>query len=284
MHTLNDLYNFLEFDHGIQQMWHSEMCVKENHKEPPLWYNFAPVSDAQEYQSLQGIDLSELPNTDSLLSYHKGNHDMFRRIVKNFYLNATRETTTPYGKMNWYVPFKDPIDKLIGGYFSSEYYSDNHGEDVAAVSHKDHYSEMEVIMHEIVDATLSGSLHATRGLYDIHLTPLSIVIEDALAGRPLFYIGKLVGLDLTVGDYLNKYFYNYVLNANPTLAVNIFKTTHVRRSPYTHTKSHYLQMYKRLNPQKITELMNGPLYNEYKLYNYFIHQDYYKNIFYNGQT
>ena len=109
LHNIKDLYEFLQFDKGIQDGWHYGIWRGERDK----WINF---------------DLSVEGQTDSLLLYRKGNHEAFTNLFSRHYADNHNVSYEPRGNLNWYIPYKDPIDKLLGGFLSSENFAQKHGQ------------------------------------------------------------------------------------------------------------------------------------------------------------
>jgi hypothetical protein len=282
--TLNKLYKFLEFDKNIFSTWHTDTCKKTIDQEEPIWFTYVMVGDPKEYNNLKesGFFVSQTQWTNSILMYRKGNHDMFTRVADAYFSHALVKSNKPLGKQNWCVPFKDPIDKLLGGYLSSSHYNDVHSKEVKQFAKTDHYNIIEPILLEVIDATLDGSLQQKHPMFDNHMLPLSLVLENAFQNSNEFDLGKLIGCNLEIKDELLANFYNFILNSYESMPNGFYNMTNARRSPYTHQKSWYIQKIKLKYPHKMYELAHGPLYNEYRLHEFFIHQEYYKHKFRNG--
>ena len=98
-HSIHDLYDYLQFDKSIQNSWKTKL------KERDVWINF---------NNNDGND-----STSSLLLYRKGNHDAFSQLFDRYYSEHSTRAFLSEGNLNWYIPYKDPVDKLLGGYLSS---------------------------------------------------------------------------------------------------------------------------------------------------------------------
>lgn len=283
--TLADLYKFLEFDKNIYSAWHSALCNHTLRQEEPIWFSYVLVSEPKQYNELKesGFLISKVEMSNSMLIYRKGNHDMLTRVTDAYFKHATVKSNKPFGKQNWCIPFKDPIDKLLGGYLSSQHYNTHYAKDIKTLARTDHYNQIESILLDVVNATLDYSLHTSQQkLFDNHIMPLSMVLENALKNVPEFNIKKLVGCNLDIKDELISNYYNFVLNSYESMPQGFYNMTNVRRSPYTHQKAWYIQKLKLKHPKKMYELAHGPLYNEYRLHEFFVHQEYYKREFFNG--
>ena len=211
--------------------------------------------------------------------YRKGNHESFSKLFSRHYLENSNRSYEPLGNANWYVPYKDPVDKLLGGFLSTDYFAQKHN-DLFHKDYSDLYEQIEPILLQFVDIVLSGKLPSSA-IYDNHLTPLSIVLEKALIDNPQFRLSRLVGLNLDTKDSLYHAVYDPIIQKHG-MSQQIFQLALKRRSPYGGNKKHYLDMFKYNHAPKIKELVHGPLYNEYKLLNFFVHHMYYKEKFYNG--
>ena len=116
----------------------------------------------------------------------------------------------------------------------------------------------------------------------MHMTPLSVLLEQALIDRPKFFLSRLVGLDLDTRRDIWPCVYKPVIQNQDNISEELIRLFTVRRSPYNDQLRHYISKFKYIHGQKIRELVNGPLYNEYKLLEFFKHQTYYKNKMTNG--
>lgn len=282
--TLAELYKFLGFDKGIYSAWHSKSCNQISDQEEPIWYSYVMVDCPKKYNALKeiGFLISREPLTNSILIYRKGNHDMLKRVTDAYFSHATVKSNKPFGKQNWCVPFKDPIDKLLGGYLSSSHYNEHHSDNIKNYSKTDHYNLIEPILLDVTNATLDGSMQMKSEMFDNHMLPLSMVLENAFQYVPEFNVGKLVGCNLEIKDELIANYYNFVLNSYESMPKEFYNMTNARRSPYTHQKAWYIQKFKLKHPQKVHQLSHGPLYNEYRLHEFFVHQEYYKRELLSG--
>jgi hypothetical protein len=265
LHSIKDLYEFLQFDNNIQDSW-------KNHKK----YKSGPYR--HEKDSWINFD-EDGANSHSLLLYRKGNHEAFKQLFSTYYSENSNTSFKPLGNVNWYIPYKDPVDKLLGGLLSSEYFNQKHHHKFVNIRH-DFYKELEPILLQFVDEVLKTTIVQSH-MYDNHITPLSVILENALIDKPQFLLGRLVGLNLDTQDQLYQEVYRIVIQKHG-MSEQIFQLALKRRSPYGENKKHYLTMFKYNHANKIKELVHGPLYNEYKLVNFFEHHRDMKAKFHNG--
>ena len=260
LHNIKDLYEFLQFDKGIQDGWHHGIRRGERDK----WINF---------------DLSVEGQTDSLLLYRKGNHEAFTNLFSRHYADNHNVSYEPRGNLNWYIPYKDPIDKLLGGFLSSENFGRKHHHKFVGMQ-GNFYNELEPLLLQFLNEVLGKSIIKSH-MYDNHITPLSVTLENALIDKPQFLLNRLVGINLDVRDELYRCVYKPIIQRHG-MTEEIFRISMHRRSPYGGNKKHYLDMFKYYHANVMKELVQGPLYNEYKLLDFFIHHQHYKQEFYNG--
>lgn len=263
LHSINDLYEFLQFDKGIQDGWKIEP-LRNAFSERDTWINF---------------DLSVDGQTDSLLLYRKGNHEAFTNLFSRHYADNHNVSFKPLGNLNWYIPYKDPVDKLLGGFLSSEYFNKKHHHKFVG-KRGNFYNELEPLLLQFVDEVLKTNIVQSH-MYDNHITPLSVILENALIDKPQFMIGRLVGINLDLRDELYRNVYKPIIQRHG-MTEEIFQISMHRRSPYGANKKHYLTMFKYYHANVMKELVQGPLYNEYKLIDFFIHHQHDKQEFYNG--
>ena len=258
LHNINDLYTYLQFDAGIQASWKTVPF-----KERDQWINFDVEGDS----------------SHSLLLYRKGNHNAFMDLFSTYYAQYSNRSFKPLGNLNWYIPYKDPVDKLLGGLLSSEYFAQKHTHKFSKFRH-DFYKELEPILLQFVDEVLKTNIVQSH-IYDNHMAPLSVILENALIDKPKFLLGRLVGINLDTREGLYQCVYNPIVQKYG-MSEQMFRLALKRRSPYGANKKHYLTMFKYNHATLIKELVYGPLYNEYKLVNFFEHHQDIKAKFYNG--
>jgi hypothetical protein len=263
LHNINDLYTYLQFDDDIQASWKIEP-LRNAFSERDKWLNF---------------DDEGGKNNHSLLLYRKGNHEAFSNLFSRYYADNSNTSFKPLGKLNWYIPYKDPVDKLLGGFLSSDNFAHKHHDKFKGYRH-DFYDELEPLLLDLVWEVLRGSVVQTD-MYDNHITPLSVILEKALIDKPQFIVGRLVGLNLDTKDHLYQSLYSTIIKKHG-ITPEILRLSMHRRSPYGGQKKHYLTMFKYNHADVIKELVHGPLYNEYKLVNFFEHHTYMKAKFYHG--
>jgi len=95
-------------------------------------------------------------------------------------------------------------------------------------------------------------------------------------------LSRLVGLDLDTQRDIWSCVYAPVIQKQDNMSEEFLRLFTVRRSPYNDQLRYYISKFKYIHIQKIKELVDGPLYNEYKLLDFFKHQTYYKNKMING--
>jgi len=256
--NINDLYSYMEFDKHIQNSWKSTILDKNE------WINFQ----------------DEENTTHSLLLYRKGNHTAFSNLFESYYSSNSNRSFAPMGNANWYIPYKDPVDKLIGGYFSSQYWAEEDHQKFKGKRH-DFYDELEPYVIDFINDVLKGDFIYSKR-YDMHMTPLSVLLEQALIDRPKFLLSRLVGLDLDTQRDIWPCVYAPVIQKQDNISEEFLRLFTVRRSPYGDQLRYYISKFKYIHVQKIKQLVDGPLYNEYKLLEFFKHQMYYKNKMING--
>lgn len=269
LHNINDLYDYLQFDKGIHEHWKRAPFKERDH-----WVNY--VESDKEGWDINNKHVS----THSLLLYRKGNHQAFSQLFDNYFTGSSTRSYTPEGNLNWFIPYKDPVDKLLGGFLSSEYYAQKHHTKFKGVR-RNFYKELEPILLQFVEAVLEGNI-GTSHMYDNHLTPLSIILEQALIDKPKFLLGRLVGLNLDTRAGIWGNVYRPIVQKQNNITDEISRLFVARRSPYGEQQKHYLLRFKVDHAVKIRELAYGPLYNEYRLLDFFEHHQNYKESFYNG--
>ena len=260
-HNINDLYTYLQFDADIQASWKIKP-LSNAFSERDKWLNFDDSSE----------------DNHSLLLYRKGNHEAFSNLFSRYYADNSNTSFEPLGNSNWYIPYKDPVDKLLGGFLSSDNFAHEHHDKFKGTRH-DFYNELEPLLLDFVNEVLRGGVVHTH-MYDNHITPLSVILEKALIDKPQFRLSRLVGLNLDTRGHLYENIYRPIIQKHG-VTPEMFRLSMNRRSPYSENKKHYLNMFKYNHANVIKELVHGPLYNEYKLVNFFEHHIYMKAKFYN---
>lgn len=268
-HSIYDLYDYLQFDKSIQNSWKTKL------KERDVWINFNNNDNGM--NRILAIDSSS-----SLLLYRKGNHHAFSTLFDRYYSEHSTRAFQPEGNLNWYIPYKDPVDKLLGGYLSSHNFTEFSHLFKAKGSEKPNvYKDLEPYLIKFVDKVLEGNV-VKSSMYDMHMTPLSITLENALLERPAFLLSRLIGLNLDTRSNIWPCIYRPIVQHQDNITQDLIKTFVNRRSPYSEQKKYYLLKFKYDHAHKIRELVHGVLYNEYKLLDFFEHHMYIKDKFYNG--
>ncbi len=207
--------------------------------------------------------------SNSILMYAKGNHSAFLDLFDKFYEHTN--TTAPTGNSFWFIPYKDPIDKLLGGYLCSSHWNENYSKRFASVK-TNIYNEIEQVLDTMVDSVLDGSIFRNSPMMDRHISPLSLILRNALKENDVIKPSKICGLNLDDKTELKEKIYDHVFANNPNKAKNICDLILPNRSPYSKEQHYYVSKYKIHNPNKIKALATGPLKNEYILIEYFAHE------------
>ena len=250
----------MQFDENIQNSWKSEFELEKS-----LWVNYQAEEDV----------------THSLLLYRKGNHSAFSNLFDIHYSSYSNRSFAPEGNVNWFIPYKDPVDKILGGYLSSEWWAQEKHKKKFKGKTNDYYNDLEPYLLNVVDEILKGDF-AKSPIYDMHMTPLSITLENALTNRPKFLLSRLVGLNLDTRRDIWSGVYRPIIQRQDNITEELLQLFVNRRSPYSDRQKYYISKFKHIHTHKIRDLVHGPLYNEYKLVNFFEHHMYYKNKIYNG--
>ena len=208
-------------------------------------------------------------NTNSILMYAKGNHSSLLEMFDKFYKHTN--TTKPEGNNNWFVPFKDPIDKLLGGYLCTDHWNENYKDKFVAGNRENMYEEMVKVLDDLVDSTLDGSLFRHSTMIDRHTTPLSLILRNSLKEYDVLDVSRLVGIDLDARTDLMEAVYSHMFYTNPDKGKQISMHAIPTRSPYSKNQHHYVRKYKIDNPDKMKALATGPLKNDYILNDFFVH-------------
>ena len=267
-HNIQDLYEFLGFDFDIHNAYkNNNILYKEAIKSAPFWVNYIHQTK------------NASTDTHSLLLYNKGNHDLFQKLFKRYYAEDHKIEDKPTGSLDWIIPFSDPVDKLLGGFMSSRYFVNNIKDQIAEDT-ANGINCYGLIAKHLTDVATKTLDFAQDEYEDGHMVPLSIVIELGLSQRPQFYMSKLRGLNLETRTQLHDLVYSNFVTKNPKHAASIFTQAIVPRSPYNDRLHYYVKMFKYRYPGLINQLINGPLSNEYKLCNYFLHEHNMRKDFY----
>lgn len=267
-HNIQDLYEFLKFDFSIHNAYkNNDILFKEAIKSAPFWATYTHYTK------------SSSQDTHSLLLYNKGNHDLFQKLFKQYYEEHHKIEDKPTGNLDWIIPFSDPVDKLLGGFMSSRYFVENIKEQIAEDSAKgvNFYSLIAKHLKDVATKTLD---FAYEEYEDGHMVPLSIVLELGLKDRPQFFVSKLRGLNLETRSQIYTLVYSNFVAKNPEHTASIFAQAVGSRTPYNDSLHYYVKMFKYRYPGLINQLINGPLLNEYKLCNYFVHEQEMRKDFY----
>ena len=271
LNTLQNVFDVCGFDEDVQSLWDTAYLRK-------IWDNSSGTVGRW-----INFEESESDKSHSLLLYPKGNHTLFKQMFYQYYKPKHSFSWAPQGNSNWYIPYKDPVNKLLGGFVSSEYFADKYSKDVKKPYTPDSYRFMQGAFDELVEKTLTGELMRDNNiLFDSHLAPLSFIMQQALADRPNFMALRLFPLNLDTRNDLFSAIYINFIEQSPSTIIEQFKSASNQRSPYGSQKHFYIERYKSENYKKIDKLIKGPLKNEYKLLNFFAHHIYFKEKLDNG--
>ena len=256
VNKLDEFYLNLGIDFELLDKWDLSMFrASDNYHIKDRWLNFSHSDDSNA--------------TNSILMYAKGNHSGFLELFDKFYEHTN--STAPEGNTFWHIPYKDPIDKLLGGYLCSAHWNEHHSKRFASTK-TSMYNEIEEVLDTMVDSVLDGSIFRNSPMMDRHISPLSLILRNALIEYDVIRPVKISGLDLDDKTELKEKIYDHFFAKNPNKIKKICDLILPNRSPYSKEQHYYVSKYKINNPDKIKALATGPLKNDYILIEYFAHE------------
>ena len=263
--TMNDTINIYEF--------YDRLDIDLNWLDK--WEDLTLRITTQPYQWINFKELNK-DTFSSLLLYSKGNHSLFLAMFEKFYADYHTIENKPFNGFSWYVPFKNPIDKLLGGFLCTSYFMSRYS-NLFKEKKEDMYEELEPLLDNFVDSILNNHIFDSEDppskskSLDNHIIPLTNVLKLALKEVDTFNSRVFVGIDLETRFNVYQHVFDHFVHTKPEKIKEIFEEANTRQSPYSVQQHFYIQKYRANFGNKITELSQGPLKNEFKLNNFLIH-------------